>query len=98
MTNATQAPKPKEEKKEVIFISTSRRHMITLRPETHWPDGKIRERAKMIIFDEWGYHTSDPAEIAFIRALPSYTKRPPKVWEGTNLSSSIMPCTPVLSS
>lgn len=64
---------------ETIFFSTSRRHMITYKKETKFPDGSIKDPVQMIQFDEWEYRTIDPNIINHIKAQRSFTNNPPKV-------------------
>lgn len=61
---------------EVIFFSTSRNHNIAYKKEEYFgASAKIRTPARSIQFEEFGYRTSDPEVIDFIKAQRSFTVR-----------------------
>lgn len=61
---------------EVIFFSTSRSHNIAYKREEYFGvTSKIKTPAKSIQFEEYGFRTSDPAEIEFIKAQKSFRVR-----------------------
>jgi hypothetical protein len=69
----------KKENPEVIFFSPSRCHMISYKPETRYPDGRLNTRPVMIEFDDFEYRTSNPDIIRHIKSCDSFKNNPPKV-------------------
>lgn len=62
----------KSDKTEVIFFSTSKSHMVSYKPETRFPDGRVKDPPQNICFHDYEYRTDVPSVIEFIKELKSF--------------------------